>query len=302
MDKNLLEKFIEAVVEFIRGFFTIEKVEYRIISTIPKYGDKTGDVRTLQTAINEYLQHNTLVVDGDFGNKTRDAVSRIQKANDLPGSGVIGPKTLEILSLRVAVDDSKPITIPNSQTPPWVLEASKHLGKVETDPKFQEYMNPYWAKSGLPSFKGLVGASLAWCGLFGFMILYNTNYVTPKNSFRAKAWDGFGHAINWKTDGIPRGAFVRINSSGNCSAGSGNHITTANGYCTASDLTKSGATFGGLGGNQQNKVKVSIYKVSTICAVRWPSELQNGMKIVKPGPVKVSNNCTGSGPTNESTQ
>jgi hypothetical protein len=95
---------------------------------------------------------------------------------------------------------------------------------------------------------------------------------------------------------MPQGAIVVNNHRFDCSAGSGNHVTLANGNCAAADLTKKGASFDALGGNQNNAVRVTTYDAREICHVRWPKEKP------LPGPVVKSENCTSGKIGKESTR
>jgi peptidoglycan hydrolase-like protein with peptidoglycan-binding domain/ribosomal protein L6P/L9E len=58
-----------------------------------------GDVKTLQAALN--AKGYNLVEDGFFGGLTQAAVKSFQKANGLVADGVVGPKTLAVLSPSV---------------------------------------------------------------------------------------------------------------------------------------------------------------------------------------------------------
>jgi len=287
-----MEAFFVWLGEFFKSLLGEQKV-FTEIGRIPRKGDTSTDVVILQKAINNYLKKQILKSDGVFGALTEAQISNIQKANQLAGSGIIGLTTLSILGLVLKQEKIKKTD--KLEQAKWVSILAAHKGKPETNAAFQNYMNTYWKKSGL-DFKGLVGSARAWCGVFIFMGMYVAGYMTPKNSFRAISWDGWGHSINWKVDGFPQGAVIRINSKGDCKSASGNHLTTANGYCTSASLNKVGATYGGLGGNQANSVKVSIYKASTICYVGWPKELPKPSKVLKD--IK----CTGLGATNESTR
>lgn len=80
------------------------------ISKIPAFGDVGEHVKHLQRALNS--KGSKLTIDGAFGAYTRDQVSRVQKDHGLPGSGVIGPKTLEILDLRVVAPVPGPTPVP----------------------------------------------------------------------------------------------------------------------------------------------------------------------------------------------
>lgn len=193
------------------------------------------------------------------------------------------------------------VAVSQHEENPAYKEAKKHLGKKEYDSKFQAFLVPFWAKVGLPKYKTLVGSSFAWCALFFFAM----NSQVGQNvisSAGAKKIGQSGYAIDWKTNGIPQGAGVWKNSS-SCSSGSGNHITWADGDCSASDLMKPGATWAGLGGNQNNAVQRSIYcakgdcgsKRDVICRVFWH-------KKELPGPIQKSVNCTGESSGSESTR
>lgn len=291
-----MEKFFIMLGEFLKLILGGKKVAiqgkktYTEIETIPKRGDVSPDVKILQNAINWYLRVPSITSDGDFGPLTQAQVKVVQKLNGLTGSGIIGLKTLEILSLKLKNEKIEKLSTP------WLTALKKHEGKKETDQEFQSYMNKYWVRTGLPNFKGLVGSARAWCGIFAAAGLIYVGYSFPLNSFRAKNWDGFGHAIAWKQDGIPMGAYVRSNSKGDCKSASNNHINVANGSCTAKTLAKPNATYAGFGGNQSNQAKVSVYKVSTICYVGWPKEE------VKPGKVLLDEKCTSLGATDESTR
>lgn len=85
----------------------------QVISFVPKKGDTGGVIVDLQNRLKE-LGYNPGTVDGIFGGKTAQAISALQKANGLPGSGVIGPKTLAILGFQVVpinpVTGREPIT------------------------------------------------------------------------------------------------------------------------------------------------------------------------------------------------
>jgi peptidoglycan hydrolase-like protein with peptidoglycan-binding domain len=293
------KKAIEKLIEAIFGPKPEESVaspepapSTTVISKVPIFGDTGEHVRQLQLALNK--SGSNLRVDGSFGPITRAAVSDFQKTNGMAGSGVIGAKTLELLGLKI--DEKPPISGANSSKIPWFWALKKHEGKKETDTAFQSYMNKFWRITGLPNFTGLVGSARAWCGIFAAAGLVYAGYQLPVNSFRAKAWDNYCQAIDWKKNGFPQGAYVRINSSANCTSASGNHITLANGDCTAQDLTKAGATFSGYGGNQGSMAKVSRYPARNICAVRWPCE------VPLPAPVLKSNNCSSQGATGESTR
>lgn len=266
------------------------------LNKIPRLGDAYGEVMLLQKSLNTHGANPPLKIDGVFGPKTANALSEIQKKNGLPGSGVIGPKTLALLGFELKeVEDSEPVVLPVGDLNPAYVEAKKHLGKKETDSAFNKFLSQFWGKVGLPGYKTIIGTSFAWCGLFIAAMNSEVGQSWIKNGAGARNWAKYGQEINWKVDGIPESAVVHINHT-SCSSGSGNHVTFAGGSCTSDYLKQSGAVMPGLGGNQGNTVKVSFYPAKSICAVRWPSELP------KPLAVKQNVNCGSGKSSKESTR
>lgn len=266
------------------------------IKRIPKPGDVNEDVSKMQAAL-FCRGFYTGVITGKFDSLTTKAVSAFQKSIGLPGSGAPGPKTIEVLDLVLETTPDK-----NGKYPAWYLKAKEYEGKKETDSKFQAYMNPFWAKVGLPNFKGLVGSARAWCALAVFMALSAAGYQTGKLNASAISGDNAGVKIDWKANGIPRGAIVRINHGSNCKTSSNNHIGFADGDCTPADLLKPNAKFNMYGGNQGDSFKVSSFPVNDICSVTWPKGDAEGNPIPLPGKVEKSDHCTGAATPAESTR
>jgi len=215
--------------------------------------------------------------------------------------GVYGPKTsaaLDKYEFDVLVKRREPKTPPiptlgRSENPAYV-EAKKYDGKKESDNVFGGWLSTFWAGVGLKNYKTIIGTTFAWCGLFIFAMNTEVGQKAISGAAGAKNWAKYGVEINWKQDGIPKGAVMHINA--NCGSGSGNHVTFADGDCSAADLLNPGATVPGFGGNQGNMVKRSNYAASSVCAVRWPSE------IPKPDPITKSVNCSKGNLTGESTK
>jgi hypothetical protein len=198
-------------------------------------------------------------------------------------------------SKKTDIQDKGPVN-------PAYIEAKKYAGKKETDSKFSKYLSAWWAKVGLSSYvkRGLVGSSLAWCAVFFFAMNSEVGQDVIASA-GAKKIGQSGYTIDWRKNGIPQGAGVWKNSS-SCDSGTGNHITWADGSCTAKDLMKPKATWPGFGGNQDNQVKRSIYcakgdcgsSKDVICRVFWHNKQL-------PPPVEKSNDCGGSS-SSESTR
>lgn len=257
-----------------------------------RLGDKGDDVKALQTWL-KVRGYFTGEPKGNFLTLTDSAVRDFQKDYGLKVDGWVGPLTL---AKMMSLDPRGPY-VPGPvkrSTPVWMIRARSMLGKKETDPKFNKEMSAKWSLFGMDL--GTIAKNwAAWCGLFVAVALSGTGYNYATNGALARNWGLYGQKIEWKVNGIPEGAIIHVNPK-SCSSSSSNHVTFANGDCTVSDLTKPGATFAGLGGNQSSMVKVSIYKASTICAVRWP------LGAPLPDKVLVSKNCTGTGSTGESTR
>jgi peptidoglycan hydrolase-like protein with peptidoglycan-binding domain len=276
--------------DWLVALFTTPAKEYTYISHIPRYGANGTHVSLLQAAL--IALGYKIIQDGKFGPQTERAVIALQKSLRLPGSGVIGNITLEALSLKVG---EKPVTGSKLDNPAY-LEAKKYAGKKESDTAWSKFLSGFWKIVGLPGYSTIRGNTYAWCGLFVAAMLSLTGLKWQKDGAGAKNWDKYGQTINWRENGIPRGAVVRINHKKSCTAGSGNHVAFADADCTASDLTKSGAVIPLFGGNQSDQVKRSIFSAGEICEAKWPSELPLPDKVTK------SVNCDGKAESGESTR
>lgn len=220
--------------------------------------DPKSFAKRVQQLLN--LMGHNLAIDGDPGNRTEGALE------------------FEIQRLR-------PKAVPFVN--PAYERAQKEIGKQETDSKFGAWLSTFWPKVGLKNYKTIVGTTFAWCGLFIFAMNTEVGQKSVAGAAAAISWQQYGQKIDWKKNGIPRGAVMHLNGAGNCKSSSGNHVTFADGDCTPEDLTKVNATVPGLGGNQQNQVKRSVYSMKNVCYVGWPSEIK------MPPPITKSNGCTG---------
>lgn len=68
------------------------------LSVLSKVGSKGEDVKKIQNKLKEKGYYNGLI-DGIFGNKTKDAVIRFQKDKGLVQDGIVGSKTLNALGI-----------------------------------------------------------------------------------------------------------------------------------------------------------------------------------------------------------
>ncbi len=71
--------------------------EGAVVDEVLRFGDRGPDVRRLQEQLNS--KGASLGIDGDFGEKTLNAVKAFQEKNGLIADGVVGPKTSSALEL-----------------------------------------------------------------------------------------------------------------------------------------------------------------------------------------------------------
>lgn len=149
MDKNLIEKFIAALAEFIKGFFGVqEDAKIAVIESLPKFGDKSEDVRTLQEVLNFKFRYN-LKEDGIFGDKTSQAVIETKKLYDYYPSNIVTVAYLNKIGISVKEkdpvqdrDDAPPVSVYSSK-------ADGSLNVVELDIKWQS-KGKFNTKDGKP--------------------------------------------------------------------------------------------------------------------------------------------------------
>lgn len=237
-------------------------------------------VRNLKREINALDAAAKLTVEGPVGIK-------------------FGPASMAALN-RVLQDEETPP--PAKSKPTWLTIMRGWIGKGEGDSVFVKYMSTFWKFVGLPNFNTIIGSKFAWCGTGAAAALIVAGYAYQHDGAGAKNWDKYGQRIEYKVNGIPAGALVRINHNFSCSSGTGNHISMSNTDCTAEDIAKKGATIPLVGANQGNKVKISYYSTREICEVRWPSKDAKGNAVPLPPKVTKSEDCSGKASTGESTR
>lgn len=253
-------------------------------------------IKKLQSGLNEMGEK--LTVDGEWGPKSETALTRYDVEFVLSRKIV----RLEPPAEKAPVPTDRPVN-------PAYIEAKKYDGQNEKKKTWVAWLSKFWPKAGL-NYKTIIGSSFAWCGLFALAMNSEVGQKAITGAAGARNWAKYGVEVEWRENGIPRGAILHINGGGNCSSGKLNHVTFADGDCRAQDLiemvkgsdgtykaiVKSGATVPGFGGNQGDSVKRSIYPVRNLCAVRWPAE------IPLPPPVTKSINCKTENATGDSTR
>lgn len=233
-----------------------------------KNGSSGDDVKRLQAQLNSILKLNPpLNTDGKFGLKTERAVQAFQAQFNLGIDGIAGKKTLSALNAKLGGSPIQPpppvpvLTAGNTQAPPWYLVADdeRQHGVAETPgaqatPRILEYFQTttYNTQSD----------ETPWCSAFVNWALRQAG-VQGTLSAAAASW------IYWGVGTAPRtGAItvIRNASAANSSlSSSGNHV----GFLVSDTPT----SFILLGGNQNNRVKISHYPKSSwqLRACRWPT-------------------------------
>lgn len=182
-------------------------------------------------------------------------------------------------------------------TPEWMDEAEKYLGKSEHDSKWSAFLGAYWPSITKLTGMGnsIVGNWRAWCALFFGFILSLKGYDFYKSGLAAEMGANTGKTIEYRINGAPRGAGVWKQTNGQ------NHICFLSGNCTAGDLTCKDCTFNCTGGNQGDEVSKATYKVADIKRIFWPTK-KDGTGEPFPGKVTKSINCTSGKTSDQSTR
>lgn len=93
------------------------------------------------------------------------------------------------------------------------------------------------------SYKTIIGPAYAWCGMILATAMRDCGFTYPVQCESADKWIGHGSPVNWKRDGIPRGAIVVVK-------GDSYHVALCDEYAPP------GASGVWLrGGNQDNRIK-----------------------------------------------
>lgn len=95
----------EQIQKLSKTIKTIQEVKMQI-TAIPVFGpDKFSEnTLVLQKALNK--AGYKITEDGYFGNQTKSAVSTFQKKKGLAGSGILGPKTIDLLGIKIVTKTS----------------------------------------------------------------------------------------------------------------------------------------------------------------------------------------------------
>ena len=198
-------------------------------------------------------------IDGDFGDKTEDAVRAYQATTGLEVDGKVGDKTLAMLRTERVTSSPNPVQSV-IEVAPWLstmraITGTKEIPGDKDNPFIINMAKVIVAK--YPKFKGDYGwynhDSIPWCGL-GLAYSVTVNDIEPAElGLSAKAWAEWGQPLKTPTPG----AVMVYSRKG------GGHVTLYESedanyyYCR--------------GGNQSDSVNITkIPKSRKILAIRWP--------------------------------
>lgn len=184
----------------------------------------------------------------------KDAIKHLQTELNLEGAtltvdGIFGPKTEAALKWALA---KKPAPVPSTGMRPidWLRGelGQKEIKGKQDNPRIRWY-HKHSANIGSKEHPDEV----PWCSSILNAAADETGYEKTDNAL-ASSWDKYGEPCG---DWVEEGDIVTI-------AQPGRHVTLANKRFNR----KTDKTFEGIGGNQGNACKVSVYNTSTIKACR----------------------------------
>jgi uncharacterized protein (TIGR02594 family) len=232
------------------------------MSILKKGSRNSSEVKALQLLLNAAVKPSPhLKPDGDFGQRTHDAVMRLQQVHRLAPDGVVGAQTWAALG-------QKPNPAPRP-TPapavgaPWMDIATAELGVHENAAAGQHTKRiiEYHAATSLRATTD----ETPWCSSFVNWVMVQAGYRGTNNAL-ARSWLEWGTALP-----TPRaGAVTVIKKKG---ASSDVATGSSTGFHVAFYVSSTSATLRLLGGNQGDQVKYSNFFLSgyDIRGYRWPS-------------------------------
>jgi uncharacterized protein (TIGR02594 family) len=226
-------------------------------------GDKGPAVAKLQRLLNASLIPSPrLKEDGDFGNKTHEAVVRFQGQKSLKPDGIVGPQTWTALGQKIATPPSPPPS-PGTSAVPWMKIAVDEVGIHEDalpgahTPRILEYHTATSLHASTDE--------TPWCSSFINWVMMKAGYEGTNNAL-AKSWLEWGVSL-----ASPReGAITVIKKK---DAGSDAATGSSTGFHVALYVGSTPSHIRLLGGNQGDQVKYSNFSLSSyeVKGYRWPS-------------------------------
>lgn len=202
-----------------------------------------------------------LKVDGVIGKNSKAAISKFQKSIGLPGGGKPGPKTLAALGVKVAAKaakrPAKTIRRSNGKKPTdpiWIKRARDAIGTREIKgSKHNPKILQWWTAIRAP----FTDDETPWCAGFVGGIFESCNIRSTRKA-NARSYNNWGMGLDKPAYGCVV-TFWRGKKNG----WSG-HV----GFVVGQDIK---GNLWVLGGNQNDRVKISRYSREKVLEYRWPT-------------------------------
>lgn len=247
MEAEKKKSFWQIILDFIKSLFeNTATVPYRYITRIPSYGEKSSNVGVVQVSLNDFGYG--LKVDDDYGPLTKGSISDFQKKNGLAGSGILGPKTIGFLGIKIAEGENVITGTFNDKV--WKIAEGEIGIKEVSGSKHNPRILEYHATTGK-----FTDDETSWCGSF-------VEWVVTQAGFKGIGSIGAG-ARNWLKFGVattsPKKGDIVVFWRESISSWKGHvafysHETATHVYV--------------LGGNQNNQVNVTAYPKSQVLGYR----------------------------------
>jgi uncharacterized protein (TIGR02594 family) len=227
-----------------------------------KLGSKGADVERMQTLLNALLQPPPrLQVDGDFGQRSHDALVRFQASRRLNADGVVGPETWKALGQRsqpvARVVNVRAVTPAQS----WMTIAEAEIGVRENAAVGQH--NKRILEFHKATSLRATEDEVPWCSSFVNWVMVESGRTGTKSA-AAKSW------LNWGTEVSPRSGAVTVIKK---KVGGADKATgSSSGFHVAFFVSATETHLRLLGGNQSDSVKYSNFQLSKydVKGCRWP--------------------------------
>lgn len=227
---------------------------------VARKGNKGGHVTKLQIALNRKLVPSPyLIADGDFGQKTFDALKRFQTQVKLGSDGIAGNKTWIALGL---IKVTETVVAGSKFNAPWldVVLAEKGVAEIKEKGVHNKRIVEYHSTTTL----GAKTDEVPWCSSFVNWVMVQSSYKGTNNAL-AKSWASWGASVDKPFPGV-----ITIIKQKNKNSDTATDSST--GYHVGFFVSKSSSQIRLVGGNQGDKVKESGFMLRSydIIAYRKP--------------------------------
>jgi uncharacterized protein (TIGR02594 family) len=229
-----------------------------------KLGSKGADVERMQTLLNAMLKPSPrLRVDGDFGKKSHEALTRFQEARGLEVDGKVGPATWKALGQLPEPVPCVPVVPVMTPARPWMTIAEAEVGvrRNAAPGQHNERIIEFHKTTTLRATQDEV----AWCSSFVNWVMVQSGRTGTKNAL-AKSWMGWGTELK-----EPQLGAITVIKKKNAVADKATGSTTGFHVAFFVSTTKTHVRL--LGGNQSDSVKYSNFPLKEwdVKGYRWPS-------------------------------